>query len=149
MSGNYTLCQSVKGAVDNSVIANGTVLLGAGGDTPNRQGPGSYIWAKNRLFKIISAAVRINTVAASATQSFQVQKSDSTGDFTTPTVLATVTITSGNAAKSLLETAVSAALTDVDNSDGSLYAVQLVHVATSTDATLNYDYEVVYTYNHC
>lgn len=149
MSGNYTLCQSLKGAVDNSVIANGTVLLGAGGDTPNRQGPGSYIFSKNKLFKVLSAQVRINVAGASATQSFQVQKSNSAGSFASPTVLATVTITSGDAAGSLLETAVAASSTDVDNSDGSLYAVRVVHVATSTDASLDYDYEVIYTYTHC
>lgn len=154
MSANYTLCQSLKGRVFKEQPANGTVILGQGGiettGTLEVTGAGSHIWSKGRIFKVLSAQVLINTAATEATQSFQVQLSDSAGAWGSPTTLATVTITSGNAAGSQLETAVAASSTDVDNSNGTnLYAVRVVHVATATDASLNYDYEVIYTYTHC
>lgn len=153
MSGNYTFCQSLKGRVCKEQVVNGTTVLGQGGPeqsgTAEFTGPGSFIWGKGRLIKIISAQVRINTAATEASQTFVVQKSNAAGSFASPTTLATVTITSGDAAGAQLETAVATASQDIDNSDGSLYAVQVAHVGAATDASLNYDYEVVYTYTHC
>lgn len=155
MSGNYTLVHQARGSVSQGTIANATTLLGAGitvATTPAvvAVGPGSYIFGKGVLFKIISAQVRINTAATSATQSFRVQLSDSAGSFSSPTNIITVTITSSDAAGAILKTNAADGSTDVDNSNGTnLYALRLVHVATSTDATLNYDYAVTYTATHC
>lgn len=154
MSGNYAYVVCARGAVSQGIVANATTLLGAGVTDADVAagivGPGSYIFGKGTLFKILKAQVRINTAATSATQSFQVQKSDSAGSFSSPTAVATVTITSSDAAGALLSATVADGSTDVDNSNGTnLYALRLVHVATSTDATLNYDFAVYYSYPHC
>lgn len=128
MSMDYTDTQLIHGRVPrNGAVANGTVLL----DT---------IFSKSYNFKVTHAQVRINVVAASATQSFQVQLSAADGTFTSNTVLATITITSSHAATTMLEARIADASTDVIANGTRL--VRLVHVATSTDATLDYSYEV-------
>lgn len=128
MSMDYTDTITVCGRVPrDGAVANGTVLL----DT---------IFSKSYNFKVLHAQVRINVVGASATQSFQVQLSAADGTFTSNTVLATITITSSHAATTMLEARVADASTDVIANGTRL--VRLVHVATSTDATLDYSYEV-------
>lgn len=149
MSGNYQQVSFARGNVPKGLIVNGTALVGAGVTATPSVGPGSYLFAPSTLFKVLKAGVRVNTAGASATQSFQVQISDSAGSFSSPTSICTVTITSGNAAAAQLSTVVAAASTDVDNSNGTnLYAIRFVHVATSTDASLDYDYWVAFTAMH-
>lgn len=131
MSMDYTDTQVITGRVPrNGAVANGTVLL----DT---------IFSKSYNFKITHAQVRINVVAASATQTFLVQLSAADGTFSSPTTLATITITSSHAATTMLEARIADGSTDVI-ANGTR-CVRLVHVATSTDATLDYSYQVEFT----
>lgn len=150
MSANYGSVMMVHGNVPKGLIVNGTALVGAGVTATPSTGPGSYIFGYGTLFKALRAHVRINTAATQATQSFRLQLSDSAGSFASATTLATVTIVSGNVAGTILSADVAANSTDVDNSNGTnLHALRMVHVATSTDASLDYDYEVFFTYPHC
>lgn len=132
MSMDYTDTFVLKGNVPQSLVANATTLI-----------PGSYLFSKSFNFKVLHAQVRVNVAGASATQSFQVQLSAADGTFTSNTVLATITITSSDAATTLIEARVADASTDVI-ANGTR-CVRCVHVATSTDATLNYDFEVTCT----
>lgn len=149
MSIDYSKALVWRGNINQAFVANSTkVISGAG--TSALGGVGTYIFGKGTLFKVLKIDIRINTAGASATQTFRVQKSDSAGSFSSATTVGSVTIASTDAAGALLSTTIAAADTDVDNSNGTnLYAIRLVHIATATDASLDYDYAVYYTPPHC
>lgn len=115
---------SVPGA---GAIANGTVVLN-----------GAFAWCSGPWLAI-ALEVYVKTAGASATQTVVLQASDTSGSFSSPTTLATVTIASTDVAGTKFQAYVAAGSTDL----ASTQSTRVVHVATSTDATLVYDFRVI------
>lgn len=123
---------SMQGNVAQSFIANATKKIGGG------------IFSKSYDWLALTLQVAINTAATAASQTVVWQMAASDNTFTSPTVLATVTITSSHTAGTTL-------ITRVDPSVAKIPAgrlTRLVHTAGATDATLDYDYIVSGTAVH-
>ena len=136
MSRDYTDCQTLKFDIGNGGLAviNGSVDI--------------YLGAASSItggFKVLGFQTIIHVVGTSATQSANLQLSDSAGSFASPTTLATHTIASSDSVGKILFTRVADVSTDV-NSSPQLLRVR--HTATSTDATLRYSVLVFITPIH-
>ena len=131
---DYTDTHLIKGYVDHTVIANASTVISLPG----------YAFTKTIPFLVKSATVRLRAVAATdRTHTFKVQLSDSAGAFSSPTDLIAVSIATTDAAAAILFTRAADTVALVNQTSSTLYAVRFVHVASGTDATLDYDFQVV------
>lgn len=133
MSLDYCTGQLARyGNVAQSVIINGTYSI-----------PIRLLYSKNFDWLVRGIQIKINTAAASASQYVALQ-SGATTAFSSPVEIARVTIASTDAAGTLFQVQATDAYARVPAG----YFVRLVHVATSTDASLDYDYEIFGTARH-
>lgn len=136
MSLDYGNTHYRYGNVPQSTVANGTVKVG------------QYIFSKSFNIKALHAQVRLNTATILPTQSFRVQASDSAGlAGGTWTDVLTITMSSGSVAGTQYEHRATSSAAEI--TANGLRCFRMVHVAVSTDATVDYDYEVAFTEIHC
>lgn len=137
MSRDYGNPLVFRGKVGATGTAGSATLI-AGSAVINGTLDVMRIFSKTFDYMIEHAQIVINIAATSATQTFKVQMSSSANDFATPTDLASITIASSDTGGTMKEVRVSPASAVIPA--GRLCRV--VHIATATDATLNYDFEV-------
>ena len=136
MSLDYTAVGAVSYVAPTAAIANGTVVQWT-----------SASIASN-AFMVVGFSVNIITGATSATQSVALQSSDTAGSFSSPTTLATITILAvgtdaiGTVKEAFVSTPALSCLQPGQR-------LRVVHIATSTDATLKYGVEIFRAPTHC
>lgn len=116
----------------DAVIANGTVVV-----------PTAYVWAHAFPWMAIGLEALLLTTATQASQTVVLQASDTASSFSSPTTLATLTISSADAAFAKYQTFVAASAADLDPRQ----ILRVAHVATATD-TARYIFRVIVTPNH-
>ena len=134
MSVDYSQSNIKHGSIAHGGIINGTLV-------------GAYIWSKDYDFLILYAGIRITAAATTdRTHTFKVQMSDSAGAFSSPTDLLTISIATTDAAAALLSGRAAAGSSLVTHNGA--YQCRTAHVATGTDASLDYDYYVAHSSLH-
>lgn len=134
MSLDYTFISPISGRVPvDAAIANAETVLQIIGSTVNS-------------YRVIAAQITIIAAATSdRTHTLKVQASNTSGSFSSPISLGSISIATTDAAGTVKTLA-------VDVSDGQLapgQLVRLVHSANGTDATLAYSYELIATARYC
>lgn len=127
MSIDYNRAQVIRYGTVTAAISSGGVEQGT------RQ------WCKTNPFLVLGLRVLIKTAATQASQTVKIQKSDTSGSFSSPTDLATVTIASTDAATTTFESRVDADACQIEPGE----QVRVFHTVGSSEASLIYDYEVI------
>lgn len=132
MSQDYTKGQVVSLPWPTAAIANATTVMGVIGSP-------SYDYG------IISATLSLTKVPTLATATVKLQKSDSSGDFSSAVDLAQWTVTSGGAIGDISQTLISAANFPLPAGT----KLRSVYIANNTDATSIGRVDVVLTPRDC
>ena len=135
MSLDYSTRQVVRVNVPrDGAVANATTVLN-----------GSTVFSYDKYYAIIGIMIYVKAAATLASQTIRLQLSDSAGSFSSPTTLAEQIITSSHTAGTKFWVPVSVASCDL----ASGYVARLVDIATGTDATANFDVDIVATVRDC
>jgi hypothetical protein len=119
--------------VTNGVITSGsTFVLG-------------HVWSKDFNFLVLGIAVLIETAMSGGTHTFKLQLSDSAGSFSSPTDLATITV-SGLSAAAQAFARVADASSQVDGN--TTRALRVVHTSSAAETTGIYSWKVFATNLH-
>lgn len=135
MSLDYTTTQTIRVNVPrDGAVANATTVLN-----------GSTVFSYDKYFAIIGIMIYVKAAATLASQTLRLQLSDSAGSFSSPTTLAEQIVTSSHTAGTKFWVPVTVANCDLSSG----YVARLVDIATNTDATANFDIDIVVTSRHC